>query len=366
MNSAKIWPECDDLTCERVSEAIMSRRWAIAQQGGKSFIDLAEASAAMLFGRKRAVTTCNGSAAIVIALEALGIGPGDGVLVPATTWIGCVSAINRTGAIAILVDSEVGSPLMSIEGIDPALEMHVRAILAVHTYASRLYLPDWKKAFPHAKIIEDSSHSFTMSPEADVTICSLQATKILTCGEGGLALTDDEELGRKMEALRADGRHRDVESENGMSSVSVSLMGSNYAMSEVTAALLLDQMTRFHDQCARRSAGLAKSGIGVLRSYLSREAETSGAFYGVPVCARDPEEALRRLRTKNWPWTATRAYPPIPDTHVSFVRRSYGETSDITEHIRNSLYFYDHTIVIPHEAFLDPPEDLFDVLVDLA
>jgi len=365
----RLWPEFDKQTMDFIREAIESRRWAIAQPGGEdSFIDRVEAALARRFGKAHAVTTCNGSAAIVIALQALGIGPGDGVVCPATTWIGCATSILRVGATPIFVDAEVATPLMNFDELeDLQTPIPIRAVLAVHLYASRLNILKLRQMFPRAKIIEDSSHSFSVSEHADVTVCSLQATKILTCGEGGVAFTYDPELARNMEALRADGRIRDLEDRAAGLSPHV-IQGANYAMSEVTAALLADQLDRFSQQCKRRRRGLGDAvDLEECREkellISSVEAEAAGTFHGVPFVTADPERTISLLDPEEFGFRLSRAYPPVPEyRQFADMPLAHARAGYLSTRLENSERWYRSSVIIPHEAFLDQQPKFFEFL----
>ncbi len=207
------WPQVDARTMEVVSASLIARRWSISglPSPHPSFVARVEADFARLIGREYCVTTCNGSSAIVIALQALGIGPGHRVLVPATTWVGCATAVHRVGASPVFMDGDENSPCMNPaipQDIDPK---SIDAILAVHLYASHDDVDRLRRWAPHAMIVEDCSHCHTASDKhgralgtlGDISIFSFQATKILTCGEGGAALTDESSLAARLAALRS-------------------------------------------------------------------------------------------------------------------------------------------------------------------
>lgn len=357
-----VWPEVDRNTIEEVEGALKSRRWAIAQSGEEgSYIDAAEEKLAGYFGVKHAITTCNGSAAIVIALQALEIGPGDSVIVPASTWLGCVTSVLRVGACPILVDASSNTPLMSM---DFNQTVNIKAILAVHLYNHALDIEAIKQKFWGVPVIEDSSHNFFVSEQADITICSLQATKVLTCGEGGVAFTNDDSLARRMEALRADGRHRNENELNGVRPTT--LLGANYAMSEISAALLIDQLRRYPNQNRRRRIGLNSvcKEFDYVRAAVVNSTNFSGSFHGVAIKTPNPKRILNQFDPSKFGFHLSRAYPAIPDYLQFYDPKIFYPLVDfvVPSGLVNSRRFYENTVIIPHEAFLDPDLEFFNEL----
>jgi dTDP-4-amino-4,6-dideoxygalactose transaminase len=340
-----LWPEADEVTAFRLTRILDSPRWAIAQGGPeKSQIDKVEKVLTQTFDTGHAFTTCNGSAAIVIALQALQLVPGSKVIVPATTWVGCASAVLRAGLEPVFVDAGVDNPLWDYQ-VPP--EQEIGAILAVHLYASRIDVAEIRRRYPNTPIIEDCSHSQSkVSKDANIGIYSFQATKALTCGEGGAALTSDNWLAVRLEPLRADGRVRWEPNPNGLRSGEI--QGANYAMSEITAALLADQLVRFAEQCQRRSRNVKRfvEAIGQDRVIADTSALTEGSFYGLPVYGdtRSIEELI--AEESNDTSHCHDMYPPIPTSNL-------WHTPVPGVLLENSeRWTMENIVIIPHEAFL--------------
>lgn len=209
------WPPQDERVGRTLSFAAVAGRWPISGPPSSlpSFLAAVAPRVAALAGRRHAVMTTSGSSAIVLALQALGVGPGCRVVVPALTWVGCATAVLRTGAQPVFFDAGARTPctpseLTNIE-LPPA-----DAVLAVHLYASQVDIPALRKRFPGVPIIEDCSHlhgSFTLARRplgslGDVSIFSFQATKILPAGEGGTVATDDADMAARLLALGTDSR----------------------------------------------------------------------------------------------------------------------------------------------------------------
>lgn len=322
------WPEADERTVEALRKVVMGDCWAIAQEGNsESHVELVEAALAKRIGRRYAVTMCNGSAAIVVALRALGIGPGDIVAVPALTWVACATAVHRVGAAPVFVDALPDSPLMDTSQIPS----DARAILAVHLYASYTDVEKLRRDNPGIPIIEDFSHCFGapgVGSYGHISICSFQAGKVLTCGEGGAAFTNDSNIAAIMESIRSDSRMRMPDG----SMVPGIAYGENYAMSDISAALLLDQLWRLDDQCARRRDALGRFiASNETRFYIDPTA-VEGAFYGVPV------DSYNSGRTHP-------VYPPIPYSPLYRLREFRSQQWS------NALK-WSSRVYIPHEMFL--------------
>ena len=173
----------------------------------KKFEDLFSAK----MGRKYGVAVSNGSVALDTALIALGIKEGDEVIMPAFTIICCASAITRLGAIPVLVDADPKTWSMNIEQIEAKITQKTRAIMVVHIYG----LPvDMDKVLELArkynlKIIEDAAEEIgqtyngkTIGSFGDISCFSFYPNKHITTGEGGMILTDNEELTEKCRYLR--------------------------------------------------------------------------------------------------------------------------------------------------------------------
>jgi dTDP-4-amino-4,6-dideoxygalactose transaminase len=211
------------------------------------------------------VTLANGSAALVCALQALGVGVGDEVLVPALTWPACTSAVIRCGAVPVLVDIDPLSLCMDFTVAESLVTSRTSAILAVHLYGAMLN-PLLMRAFAdshHIAIVEDCSHVHGASWEGqyagtfgDCGVFSFQQSKLMTSGEGGAVVTRCANIARRVEQLRADGRtYRQTSS---LSTPAFALeevgtaLGANYCLSEFQAAILRAQLERLLEQNSSR------------------------------------------------------------------------------------------------------------------
>lgn len=376
------WPQTDEWSAQAMGAALLSGRLAVSGARSEWTPRAVEASRqlAARAGRQHCTLTTSGSSAILVALQALGVGPGDVVLIPATTWVSCATSVLRAGATPAFYDADEQSPCVIAE----APEITPSVVLAVHLYAQQMDIPALRKRFPGALIIEDASHSQLAETDdgrpigsfGDVSIMSLQATKVITCGEGGAILTDDDETAARIESLVMDSRRRAAKvgptAANELEPAFL-LHGANHALSEVSAALLLDQLERMPAQSAARSRA-ANRFVQRLREagwqcYAGDGALRSGNFYGLAVRIPDgrgtPDELIEEVAVKTG-LTLDRVYPPVPEgpLYRPGTVKQYSLIDHVVSGAAQSRIWHERSVVVPHHAFL-ADDDLIDELVDV-
>ena len=162
-------------------------------------------------GRKYGVAVANGTAAIDIAVEALSIGPGDEVILPTFTIISCIQQIIRSGATPVLIDSDPLNWNMNVSQIEAKITKKTKAIMVVHIYG----LPvDMKPIMALCKqydirLIEDSAEMIGQTYKGqecgsfgDISTVSFYSNKHITTGEGGMILTDNEDIAENCRKIR--------------------------------------------------------------------------------------------------------------------------------------------------------------------
>lgn len=175
------------------------------------FVKKLEESFAKKIGRKYAVAVSNGSVALDASIAALGITKGDEVIIPTFTIISCAAPIVRAGAIPVVVDVDFATWNMCVDQIEKKITSKTKAIMAVHIYG----LPvDMDPILLLAKkynllIIEDAAEVIGQTYKGqmcgsfgDVSTFSFYPNKHITTGEGGMILTDNEEIALKCRELR--------------------------------------------------------------------------------------------------------------------------------------------------------------------
>jgi perosamine synthetase len=175
------------------------------------FVRQFEEQFAARMGRAHGIAVCNGTAALDTAVDALNIGPGDEVILPAFTIISCIGQIVRAGAIPVLVDSDPLTWNMDVRLIEALITPRTKAIMVVHTYGLPVDMdPVLDIARRHdLKVIEDAAemHGQTYKGRpcgsfGDISTFSFYPNKHVTTGEGGMILTDGEALAEDCRSLR--------------------------------------------------------------------------------------------------------------------------------------------------------------------
>ncbi|MFD0474474.1 DegT/DnrJ/EryC1/StrS family aminotransferase [Nonomuraea thailandensis] len=245
-------------------------------------------------------------------------------------------------------------------------------MLGVHLYAQQCDVAALRRRFPDSVLIEDASHAQLAETAGDrvagslgdISIMSTQATKILATGEGGVVLTDDGELASRIESLMMDSRRRLPEPALGLLNElePAGLQhGANHAMSELSAALLLDQLARLPDQSRRRATGLAYlldrlAGAG-WQAFADEGARRSGNFYGLAVRLPGHESDAGSFIAKVSRDTGIvldRVYPPLPEgpLYRPATVKQYAGLGELTGPLERARHWHDRHVVIPHHLFL--------------
>lgn len=175
------------------------------------FIKRFEDEFAASVGRKHAIAVSNGTAAMDAAVEALGLEAGDEVILPAFTIISCISQIIRSGLVPVLVDSDPVTWNMDVAQVEEKITSRTKAIMVVHIYGLPVDLdPLLDIARRHElKVIEDAAEMHGQTYKGlpcgsfgDVSIFSFYPNKHITTGEGGMIVTDDDQLASECRSLR--------------------------------------------------------------------------------------------------------------------------------------------------------------------
>ncbi|MFD0000220.1 DegT/DnrJ/EryC1/StrS family aminotransferase [Nocardia sp. NPDC127526] len=393
------WPQYDERTEAELLAALRSQRWSVSwysPRGGKSRERLFGEAFARYTGAAHGVSVDHGSGALVIALEALGIGPGDEVIVPAMTWVAPASAVLRVGAIPILVDVDPETGCLTAEHIRTALSARTKAVIAVHLACTTVRLDEIRTVTGASglALIEDCSQAHgsrwagrTVGTFGEIGVFSLGAAKTLAGGEAGAAVTDSRELYERMLMLRADSRgytrHEPAAGEYELVETGA-VMGANYCMSELTAAVLLDQLQRLDDQHARREtrakeleAGLAGipglAPVPVPAPVDRRAVYEYGIRFRPGTFGAAPIEQVAAALTAE---LGTRVYPPRDPLHRSALLRPHTKPrfaqnwSRAAERATGRRYpgadhYRAHTLLVHHSVLLGERTDIEDLLTAL-
>jgi len=201
------------------------------------------------FGHRHALAVSSGTAALTIALSALEVGPGDEVLVAGYTWVSCLSAIVRNGAIPRLVDIDQ-TFCMDPDDLEAKINPRSRAILLVHMSGAPGQVDRIADiARDHGvPLIEDCAQAAGASRNGtpvgrfgDIATFSFQLNKNMTSGDGGMVVSDDDQLFRRIVALHDLGYARNEAGRLDTSDESCQLWGVGARMSDLAGAMALAQ-----------------------------------------------------------------------------------------------------------------------------
>ncbi len=261
--------------------------------------------------RQHGVAVANGSAALEAAVAALGLQPGDEVIVPTFTIISCVAPLVRAGLVPVLVDSDPATWNMDPAAVARRIGPRTRAIMVVHIYGLPVDLdPILALAKEHGlRVIEDAAEAHGQDYRGrpcgsfgDLSVFSFYPNKHVTTGEGGMILTDDDGLAERCRELRnlcfVPGKRRFVHEE----------LGWNFRMSNLQAAVGVAQLERLDEFVARkRRMGRRYSellaGVPGLELPVARTPYAENVYwvFGVVLTDEvpfDAEEAMRRLAAR--------------------------------------------------------------------
>jgi L-glutamine:2-deoxy-scyllo-inosose/3-amino-2,3-dideoxy-scyllo-inosose aminotransferase len=218
-------------------------------------------------GVNHTVMVANGTVSIQLALEALDVGPGDEVIVPGLTWQATAASVIDVNAVPVLVDVEPDSWCIDPEAVEAAITPRTRAVIPVHLYGAMANMDEVLRIANHHNlaVIEDAAHKHGASWNnqragslGDIGSFSLQLSKVLTAGEGGLLTTSDPAIWERLDALRNCGRRpsrgsSEISNQGNYGTVGDLIQAGNYRITDFQAAILLEGLKRLPEQNRRRA-----------------------------------------------------------------------------------------------------------------
>ncbi len=253
-------------------------------------------------GTRDAVCVSSGTAALHLSLLALGIGPGDEVIVPAYTFPATANAVEFTGARAVLVDVDPLTFLMRIDQVGDAVTVRTRAVLAVHLFGRPMDWEGLRAAVPEqVELVEDAAGALGAHRQGHpcgslgVMGClSFHPRKIVTTGEGGAVTTDDEALAASIRRLR----HHGLATRDGATTFDAP--GLNYRLADILCAVGIPQLRRLEELLAGRERVAALYGerlTGLVETPTVDPGDRHG-FQAYVVALDRRDEALGALRAQ--------------------------------------------------------------------
>ena len=301
----------------------------------------------------------SGTDALILAFRALGIGPGDEVIVPANTYIASVIGVTENGATPVFVDADAHME-MDVDLIEARITDRTKAILPVHLYgqSSRMDKIAALAEKYGLKIVEDCAQSHGSRYGGRLTgtfgaigCFSFYPTKPLgALGDAGAIVTDDDDLAERVRLLRNYGSRIKYHNE---------INGVNSRMDEVQAAVLKVGLKYLDEGNAerRRQAKLYRDGIRNKRIHIPEEYDDVYHVYHLfPVLADDREGFQTYLKENG---VNTQVHYPIPP----YVAKCYEQWGYRWEDYPNAAYFARHEVSLP--IYCGLPDDELRYVIDV-
>lgn len=295
-----------------------------------------------------AVTSC--TTGLEMACRCLGIGPGDEVIVPDYTYPATASAVAITGARPVIVDVDPSTMIMDIEAAAKAITPATKAIIPVSLFGNPVpYDALFEMKARHGiYIVEDAACALgaeyrgeKVGGQADITVFSCHPRKFITTGEGGLVVTNNDNWAKWMESYK----HFGIWASSSRETTSFGMLGTNYKLSDVLAAIGLSQMEMIEDLSEKRRSLAARYLETFSRmdkiSLPETTVEGRHSYQSFCIFIKNRDEVLRRVRE--------RGIEVQIGTYSLHMHEAYS-TND-TVHIRGAVngsrYAYDHCLALP-------------------
>jgi len=389
------WPQGGPGETFWVDKVLRSNRWFAGLQGDdpEALGSIFGERFAVLHGARFGLPLANGSVAIEVALRALGVKPGDEVIVPAYTFVSTATSVLMVGAVPVFADIDKQSYCLDHRDAARRMGEHTRAILPVHLGGHMADMPSLVEIAGKGgiAIIEDCAQAIDSDlggkkagTWGELGTFSFQSNKTMTAGEGGLVMTNDPNLAERVVALRAFGRFR---GQGGVRSSDLTCrhLSSNYRLSEFQSAVLLAQLEKFPEQDTRRQANAARltKGLneipGVRHILVNRPPMKHGYYYYLvrfePALYGnlDPARLCAALNAEGVPF--------VPGDRKPIYRHPVFEVKNLNDYLcPRALERYCQvvdlrnpqcpaaeeacgcTIILRHQVLLGEPEDMDDII----
>jgi perosamine synthetase len=315
------------------------------------YVDDFESKLEQYLGVKHAIVVNSGTTALVAALKALGIGKDDEVIIPSFTFIATANAIRLVGAEPVFADIEQDQYGLSPASVKEKITDSTEAILPVHPYGTSCHI---KKLLTIAHqydipIVEDSAEVLgaeydgqklgTFGSLAALSFCQ---NKIISTGEGGAVVTDDEDLAEEVKLFRSHGRSS-IDYFESSESGQYTALGTNIRMSDLTAALGCSQIERIDTLITgrRKAAEQLDQGFAEIDGVRPHKCPENGThvyqLYTVELAKEiDRQNVIKKLEERN---IASKVYWDPPVHHTEYYRQTIDEVPELpnTEEISSRV-----------------------------
>lgn len=228
-----------------------------------------ESAFSQYVGAKHAIAVSSATGGMHVTLMALGIGAGDEVITPSQTWVSTINIITLLGAEPVMVDVDRDTLMVQPAQIEAAITEKTKAIIPVHYAGAPADLTALREiaARHNIPLIEDAAHAVgtrfgdEMIGSQGTAIFSFHAIKNMTCAEGGMVVTDDDELADKVRCFKFHGLAVDAFDRQALGrkpQAEVVAPGYKYNLADINAAIALVQLEKLPAMNARRQALVAR------------------------------------------------------------------------------------------------------------
>jgi len=333
-------------------------------------------------GCKHAIALNSCTAGLALALEAVGVGPGDEVITTPLTFCATANVIVHRGARHVFVDVDRQTGNIDPEQVARAISTKTKAIIPVHLYGRPCRMDELMKIAKEHRlyVIEDAAHASEawyhekkIGTIGDVTAYSFYATKNLVTGEGGMLVTDNDELAEEFRVKHLHGLSRDAwkrYSEEGFQPYDVVAAGYKYNMMDLQAALGIHQLARLEENLKIRDRywQMYDEAFAEMQGIMTPQPNIEEPGSGKTTHARHLYTILldtARLRLSRWQFIDALKEEQI-GTGVHFIavhlhsyyQKNFGyRRGDFP----NAEYISDRTVSLPLSSCLNP-EDVNDVI----
>ena len=380
-----IWPHYDEAEERALKQVLESRIWW--RTPGTWTLEF-EHAFAKFHGARHGIAVTNGTAALEVTMAGLGIGAGDEVIVPDFTFVATASAVLFASALPVLVDVDPETYCINPDLVEEAITPRTRAVIAVHMGGHPADLDRLKKITDRKKLalVEDSSHAHASEWKGKrigtfgvAGTFSFQSSKLMTAGEGGIIISNNEKFERQARSVHDCGRMP------GEWFYSHFIYGSNYRLSEWQGAVLQAQLGRLDEQTKvrHRNARLLDRFLGAIPGITPQKLDdrcTRNGQYAYIFHVNKKELAgiaterfIAAMNAEGIPNQAS--YPPLHQLHMfrngeyrkrlcgkqakerhAFLKRRFSATQKAAW----------ETVWIPQPALLGDEEDMQEIAASLS
>jgi len=378
------WPQYDENERRALNEVLESRIWW--RTPGTRTLEF-EQGFAKFHGARHGIAVTNGTAALEVTMAALGIGHGDEVILPNFTFVATASAVLFANALPVLVDVDPENYCLDPKLVEAAITPRTKAIIAVHMGGHPADLDQLGETGRRHKLalIEVSSHAHAsewrekrIGTFGTAGTVSFQSSKLMTAGEGGMIISNDDHFERQARSVHDCGRMP------GEWFYSHFIYGSNYRLSEWQGAVLnvqlgrLDEQTKHRHKNARLLDKLLSQVPGITPQKLDPRCTRNGQYaYIFHVNSKEfagisTEQFVSAMNAEGIPNQAS--YPPLHELHMfrngEYRKRLAGpQAREDHTFLRQKFPHTQHaaweTVWIPQPALLGDEEDMNEVAAAL-